>query len=58
MLAIMSDRKQHTLLTRFVPVALGDVELLHTKIQKILADVDMVLSAATDLLTDGRDQTS
>jgi len=57
MLAIMNDRQQHTLLTRFVPVVLGDAGL-DTKIHSILADVDSVLPTAVALLADGRTQTS
>jgi hypothetical protein len=46
-----------TLLTRFVPVVLGDVGL-DAKIQSILADVDVVLPTAAALLADERAQTS
>jgi hypothetical protein len=49
MLAIMIDQQQHTLLTRFVPVAPDEAELRST-IQKILADVDRVLPATVGLL--------
>ncbi|MEV6930225.1 restriction endonuclease [Dactylosporangium sp. NPDC051485] len=51
MLAIMNDRQQHTLLTRFVLVAAGDPEL-GSAIQRILGDVDQVLPTAVALLAD------
>jgi hypothetical protein len=57
MLAIMTDQQQHTLLTRFVPVAPDDAEL-GAKIQKILADVDPVLPTAAALLADERNSPS
>jgi hypothetical protein len=53
MLAIMTDRQQHTLLTRFVRVTPSDAGL-GAKIQKILADVDLVLPTAADLLAEER----
>jgi hypothetical protein len=57
MLAIMTDQQQHTMLTRFVPVVLGDVGL-DAKIQSILADVDVVLPTAAARLADEPAQTS
>ncbi len=51
MLAIMTDQQQHTLLTRFVPVAPDDPKL-GSIIQKILDDVDLVLPSAAALLAD------
>ncbi len=55
MLAINTGQGQHTLLTRFIPLAPGDTEL-EGKIHGILADVDRVLPIAAALLADeGRD---
>jgi hypothetical protein len=53
MLAIMTDQQQHTLLTRFVPVAPSDAEL-DAKIHSVLTDVDLALPAAVALLADER----
>lgn len=48
-MAIMTEQRQHTLLTRFAPVA-PDGTGLNTEIQRILADIDAVIPKAIELL--------